>query len=309
MKRKAAEVVQGFRAIDGGGVQLVRVLGNQTMDAFDPFLMLDSFDSTNYDDWRAGFPFHPHRGIETVSYIRKGGMHHQDTMGFEDTVHDGEVQWMCAGSGVEHEETIPEAPQLQGLQLWLNLPAAEKMSTPTYHAIKRDAIESIPVGKRSELRLLAGNFTDEKGQLHEGYHGEHLPLDYYEVTLSAGDRLTFKVGENKSVMAFTLVGRATIGELPVAEKSAVRLINGDEVELIAHDGDAVVMVMVSDRLDEPVAWGGPIVMNTRQELMQAFREYENGTFIKAGLARELAHPTPKEPFPRTALYGSCATKQ
>lgn len=283
MKRKAAEIVQGFRAVDGGGVQLVCVLGNQTTDAFDPFLMLDSFDSTNYDDWRAGFPFHPHRGIKTVSYVRKGGMHHRDTMGFEDTVSDGEVQWMCAGSGVEHEETIPEAPQLQGLQLWLNLPANQKMSKPTYHAIKRDTIESIAVGKNSELRLLAGDFTDESGQLHQGYHGEHLPLDYYELTLKAKDSLTFSVGAAKSAMAFTLEGRATIGGLPIAEKSAVRLVDGDEIEIVAHDGDAVVMIMISNRLDEPVAWGGPIVMNTRQELLQAFREYEEGTFIKTGL--------------------------
>ena len=185
MLRHAANVVKGYRTQDGAGVSLVRVLGDQTARDFDPFLMLDSFDSTNPDDYTAGFPLHPHRGIETVSYLREGAMHHRDTMGFEDTVTSGEVQWICAGSGVEHEETIPAARRLLGVQLWLNLPAAEKMAQPTYHAVKRDAIESVPLDG-AVLRLLAGRYVDENGKSHQGFVGSHLPLDYYELTVEAG---------------------------------------------------------------------------------------------------------------------------
>lgn len=187
MLRHVANVVKGYRTQDGAGVSLVRVLGDQTARDFDPFLMLDSFDSTNPDDYTAGFPLHPHRGIETVSYLREGAMHHRDTMGFEDTVTSGEVQWMCAGSGVEHEETIPAARRLLGVQLWLNLPAAEKMAQPTYHAVKRDDIESVPLDG-AVLRLLAGRYVDENGKSHQGFVGSHLPLDYYELTVEAGYR-------------------------------------------------------------------------------------------------------------------------
>lgn len=285
MKRTAKQVVKGFRTQDGAGVSLVRVLGNQTAEAFDPFLMLDSFDSTNYDDWRAGFPLHPHRGIETVSYIHSGGMHHRDTMGFEDEVHDGEVQWMCAGSGVEHEETIPPAPRLAGLQLWLNLPAKDKMAQPTYTAIHREDIESIALDG-VELRLLAGSFTDQDGNVHTGHQGDHVQLNYYELNMVPGAKVELPTPVDKTVMAFTLLGGATIGELPVGEKSAVLLGSGDSVEIIAGDEPATVMVMMATPLHEPIVWGGPIVMNTVGELRQAFREYEEGTFLKASLTHE-----------------------
>lgn len=207
MLRHAANVVKGYRTQDGAGVSLVRVLGDQTARDFDPFLMLDSFDSTNPDDYTAGFPLHPHRGIETVSYLREGAMHHRDTMGFEDTVTSGEVQWMCAGSGVEHEETIPAARRLLGVQLWLNLPAAEKMAQPTYHAVKRDDIESVPLDG-AVLRLLAGRYVDENGKSHQGFVGSHLPLDYYELTVEAGHSVEIPVDEDRSVLAFTLEGPA-----------------------------------------------------------------------------------------------------
>lgn len=280
MHRRAANVVKGYRTQDGAGVSLVRVLGDQTARDFDPFLMLDSFDSTNPDDYTAGFPLHPHRGIETVSYLREGAMHHRDTMGFEDTVTSGEVQWMCAGSGVEHEETIPAVRRLLGVQLWLNLPAAEKMAQPTYHAVKRNAIESVPLDG-AVLRLLAGRYVDENGKSHQGFVGGHLPLDYYELTVEAGHSVEIPVDEDRSVLAFTLEGPALIGSLPLGEKTAVKLVEGDRVGITATgEKPSVVLLMSSVALHEPIAWGGPIVMNSAAELQQAFRDLDEGTFIR-----------------------------
>lgn len=280
MLRHAANVVKGYRTQDGAGVSLVRVLGDQTARDFDPFLMLDSFDSTYPDDYTAGFPLHPHRGIETVSYLREGAMHHRDTMGFEDTVTSGEVQWMCAGSGVEHEETIPAARRLLGVQLWLNLPAAEKMVQPTYHAVKRDAIESVPLDG-AVLRLLAGRYVDENGKSHQEFVGSHLPLDYYELTVEAGHSIEIPVDEDRSVLAFTLERPALIGGLPLGEKTAVKLVEGDRVGITATDEKpSVVLLMSSVALREPIAWGGPIVMNSTAELRQAFRDLDEGTFIR-----------------------------
>lgn len=280
MLRHATNVVKGYRTQDGAGVSLVRVLGDHTARDFDPFLMLDSFDSTNPDDYTAGFPLHPHRGIETVSYLREGAMHHRDTMGFEDTVTSGEVQWMCAGSGVEHEETIPAARRLLGVQLWLNLPAAEKMAQPTYHAVKRDDIESVPLDG-AVLRLLVGRYVDENGKSHQGFVGSHLPLDYYELTVEAGHSVEIPVDEDRSVLAFTLEGPALIGGLPLGEKTAVKLVEGDHVGITATgEKPSVVLLMSSVALREPIAWGGPIVMNSTAELRQAFRDLDEGTFIR-----------------------------
>ena len=166
-------------AVDGAGVKLIRVLGKNTVKDFDPFLMLDSFDSVNPDDYIAGFPMHPHRGIETISYIYKGGMVHRDSLGHEDAISDGEVQWMTAGSGILHEETLPAVERMLGVQLWLNLAADDKMVAPAYISVKREAIPevSFPGG---HLRVLAGRYDDA-----EGHQAQYLPLDYYDLHLES----------------------------------------------------------------------------------------------------------------------------
>ena len=285
MLRHGTNVVKGYRTKDGAGVSLVRVLGSDTAEAFDPFLMLDSFDSTDPDAYTAGFPLHPHRGIETVTYLAKGTIQHRDTMGFADAIHDGEVQWMCAGSGVEHEETIPAARRLLGVQLWLNLPAAEKMAQPTYHAIHRGDIETIELSDGVTVRLLAGTLEDAEGKIHQGHAGEHLPLDFYDISLVPGAAAIFPVAEEAAAIAFTLEGSATIEGLPVGAKTAVKLEKGDEVKIEADsDAPSHVLFMSSRPLHEPIAWGGPIVMNTREELLDAFREIERGTFLKEQLS-------------------------
>ena len=176
--------VKGFKAIDGAGVNLVRVLGNQTTKEFDPILMLDSFDSTNPEDYTAGFPMHPHRGIETISYVSRGKMVHRDSLGNEDGISDGEVQWMNSGSGIMHEEMVPAAERLLGVQLWLNLPAKDKMSKPSYNSIKKDAIKEIEI-EGGKIRLLAGTYEE-----YQGYRGGLIfPMDYYDISLRAMQRL------------------------------------------------------------------------------------------------------------------------
>lgn len=175
MERKIKKQITGFRTKDGGGVNLVRVLGHETIEEFDPILMFDSFDSVDPDEYTAGFPMHPHRGIETISYIYRGQMTHKDSLGNEDSIGDGEVQWMTAGSGILHEEKLPASERLLGVQLWLNLPAKYKMVSPDYHSIKNSEIEEI-VLENGKLRLLAGKFNDK-----EGFVSRYLPLDYYDI--------------------------------------------------------------------------------------------------------------------------------
>lgn len=278
MERTIKHKVTGFRTQDGAGVNLVRVLGNKTVEEYDPILMLDSFDSKNPDDYTAGFPLHPHRGIETISYVYHGYMTHKDSLGNEDTIGDGEVQWMTAGSGIMHEERLPAAERLLGVQLWLNLPAKDKMVIPAYHSIKTSDIEEIEL-ENGKLRLLAGEYEGRKG-----YVSKYLPLDYYDIHLNANASVVVKTDITRSVMIFTLLGDAYIGDELVKEKTAVKLTFGDYVKIKAADKNAQVLFMSSKALSEPIAWGGPIVMNTRQELNEAFDDLDRGTFLHNKIA-------------------------
>ncbi|WP_312636597.1 pirin family protein [Oscillibacter sp.] len=278
MERKVQQKVQGFRTQDGAGVSLVRVLGHGTVEEYDPILMLDSFDSINPDEYTAGFPMHPHRGIETVSYVYRGQMTHRDSLGNSDTIGDGEVQWMTAGSGILHEEKLPAAERMLGVQLWLNLPAKDKMCPPAYHSIKNTEIEEIPL-ENGKLRLLAGEYEDKKG-----YASNYLPLDYYDIHLNAGASVVINTEDTRSVMVFTLLGSATVGGELIQEKTAVKLTAGSHVEIKAGAENAQVLFISSVRLDESVSWGGPIVMNTKAELQKAFDDLDRGTFLQKEIA-------------------------
>lgn len=278
MDRKVIEQVQGYRTQDGAGVSLVRVLGLRTVKEYDPILMLDSFDSENPRDYTAGFPLHPHRGIETISYVYKGKMTHKDSLGNEDTIGDGEVQWMTAGSGILHEEKLPAADRLLGVQLWLNLPASQKMVSPGYRSIKNSEIKEISL-EQGKLRLLAGRYGEE-----EGYLSKYLPLDYYDIHLDAGASVTVETDPERSVMVFTLVKDVYVGGELVKEKTAAKLSPGNQVIIRAADEDAQVLFISSSKLEEPVSWGGPIVMNTKEELAKAFEDLDKGTFLKEGIS-------------------------
>jgi hypothetical protein len=273
MERKIKQQVTGYRTQDGAGVNLVRVLGNRTVEQYDPILMLDSFDSTNPDDYTAGFPLHPHRGIETISYVYRGYMTHKDSLGNEDTIGDGEVQWMTAGSGIMHEEKLPAAERLLGVQLWLNLPAKDKMVPPAYHSIKNAEIEEIEL-ENGKLRLLAGESEGRKG-----YLSKYLPLDYYDIHLNPNASVVINTPGERSVMVFTLLADAYIGDELVKEKTAVKLTSGDHIRIRATDKNAQVLFVSSKTLSEPVVWEGPIVMNTREELNRAFDDLKRGTFL------------------------------
>lgn len=274
MERKIKNQITGFRTKDGAGVNLVRVLGHGTIEDYDPILMLDSFDSINPDEYTAGFPMHPHRGIETISYIYKGQMTHKDSLGNEDTIKGGEVQWMTAGSGILHEEKLPASERLLGVQLWLNLPAKDKMVSPNYHSIKNPEIEEIPL-EDGKLRLLAGKYNDK-----EGFISKYLPLDYYDIHLNPNASTLIKTEKDRSVMIFTLLGDAYIGGELIKEKTAVKLTEGEYVEIKASDKNSQVLFISSKMLKEPVSWGGPIVMNTKEELNKAFDDLKRGTFLQ-----------------------------
>ncbi|MBP9022760.1 MAG: pirin family protein [Spirochaetes bacterium] len=274
MERKISNTITGFRTIDGAGVNLVRVLGNTTVNEYDPILLLDSFDSTNPNDYIAGFPMHPHRGIETISYVYKGKMSHKDSLGNEDTIGDGEVQWMTAGSGILHEENLPASERLLGVQLWLNLPAKNKMVPPAYHRIRNSDIKVIPI-ENGMLRLLAGSYKEDKA-----YMSKYLPLDYYDIHLEREGSISINTEADMSVTVFTLIGDAVVGKELISEKTAVKLSEGDSVIIKSAGSPCQVLWICSKRLDEPVAWGGPIVMNTREELAKAFDDLDKGTFLK-----------------------------
>lgn len=274
MDRKITKMVQGYRTRDGAGVSLVRVLGKDTIEDFDPILMLDSFDSTNPEDYIKGFPMHPHRGIETISYLYKGKMIHRDTLGNEDAITSGEVQWMNSGSGIEHEEMIPESDRLLGVQLWLNLPSSEKMSKPSYHRINFEDIKELDI-EGGKLRLLSGQYGE-----HHGYKGEHLPFNYYDIHLDSGAVFENGTANDESIMLFTLVGDIEVAGEVVKEKTAAKLSDGDSVRIKSLTDGAQVLYISSKKLDEPVAWAGPIVMNTPKEIQQAYIDLRNGDFIK-----------------------------
>ena len=274
--RQVTKQVQGYRTRDGAGVSLVRVLGNETTTDYDPFLMLDAFDSVNPKDYTAGFPMHPHRGIETVTFLSKGCIVHEDHLGTKAAIHDGEAQWLTAGSGAFHSEMPQPAERMLGVQLWLNIPAKDKMKAPPfYHGIINSEIPEIKLDS-GKLRLITGNYEG-----HSGIQGKYLPLDYYDIFLDANGFLELKVpGENKSAMVFTLEGAATVSDTKIPPKTAAKLGNGDSVTIKAGDQPIEILFMCSDKLNEPIAWYGPIVMNTRDEIKTAIEDMRNKSFIK-----------------------------
>lgn len=275
LKRKIIKTVRGQRAVDGAGVNLVRVLGGRDVKDFDPFLMLDSFDSTNPKDYLAGFPMHPHRGIETITYLVEGEIDHMDSLGNEGTIRSGQSQWMTAGSGILHQEMPQSAPRMLGVQLWLNLPQAEKMTDPKYFDISEMQIKKVPVDGGT-VRVISGTFDGVTGaQPH------HIQATLLDVALDAGKTLDIPTNPKENVFVFLLEGNAVIDGDEVLEKTAVLFGEGDTVQVSATTSGPVRFLLCSgEKLNEPIAWGGPIVMNTREELQHAFDELEEGTFIK-----------------------------
>lgn len=275
--RKVSKTVQGMPTIDGAGVHLVRVLGPQTVIDFDPFLMLDSFDSANPEDYIKGFPMHPHRGIETITYLIEGLIEHQDSLGNKGVIKAGESQWMTAGSGIMHQEMPQPAPRMLGLQIWLNLPRTEKMTHPTYFDIKNEMI-----GYKTEdfgvVRVLAGKYQDTFG-----VEPPHWQADIWDISLEPGKDVTLETKPDDNVFIFLILGDAVIDGDVYTEKSAVLFGPGNSINVQAANSGCRFLYFAGQPIKESVSWGGPIVMNTKEELEKAFSELRRGTFIANSL--------------------------
>ena len=274
MKRKILNRTQGFRTKDGAGVSLVRVLSRNTTKEYDPILMLDSFDSVDPDDYIKGFPMHPHRGIETITYLREGTMTHKDSMGNEDTITDNEVQWMTAGSGIMHEEMPKPSKRMLGVQLWLNLLSKDKMVRPHYQSLRGDDLKIVEEDF-ARVKVISGEYKGTKG-----YAPKYLPLDFYEIEIKKNEEFTIDTKDDQQVILFTLIGDIEVDGDVVSEKTAVTTTDGDKLTIKAKDEDVIVLFLQSIPTNEPIAWAGPIVMNTNEDLRQASLDFRNGTFIK-----------------------------
>ena len=278
--RKISYRIDGKRTSDGAGVSLLRVFGFYETGLFDPFLLLDFFGSENPDDYIAGFPWHPHRGIETVTYMLEGSVEHGDSMGNSGIIHSGDIQWMTAGSGIVHQE-MPKADKgfMYGFQLWVNLPAAHKMMNPRYQEIKARDIPVIKDENGVSVKVIAGELNDSKGPVKD------IIADpvYFDISIPENTAYSLKVNPDYTVFAFVFDGEGFFDESldkPVKKGQLVKLSDGDHVKVMTTDHKIRFLFVSGKPLNEPVAWRGPIVMNTDEELDVAFREYRNGTFIK-----------------------------
>lgn len=291
-ERNIESIVRGVNAIDGAGVRLVRVLGLSTVESFNPFLMLDAFDSDNPDDYVRGFPMHPHRGIETFTYLMEGEIEHQDSLGHKGTIEDGCAQWMTAGSGILHQEMPLRGPRLLGLQLWLNLPSKDKMTEPRYHDIRRENIPVI-VEEGAEVSVVAGTYAGSGGEARGAASGEYLPMTFLDVRLEPGAEWAWRPREGDTVFVYTVRGslfsrsrQNTAGktgegaEQEIPARRAALFSKDGAVRLRAGADGSRFVVAAAPAVHETVAWGGPIVMNTEEELRQAFRELQEGTFLR-----------------------------
>lgn len=285
-KRKAMQIVRGQNAIDGAGVHLRRVLGSKTIVDFDPFLMLDGFDSADPDDYIKGFPWHPHRGIETITYLIKGKIEHGDSLGNKGTIHDLECQWMTAGSGIIHQEMPKASERMLGCQLWVNLPAKNKMTVPTYGDITHDKVTLVEE-ENAVVRILSGTYKGKSG----AFEGKYIKVKYIDVDLAPDSKWNYaETPNNETLFIYLLDGTLAVDENLSAfenKSCAVLFTSSDQdsntyetVEVRSGKQGARFILLTAKPLREPVAWGGPIVMNTNEELDQAFKELDNGTFIK-----------------------------
>lgn len=271
--REVKKTVRGNRTVDGAGVHLVRVLGHETTEDFDPFLMLDSFDSKNPNDYILGFPRHPHRGIETVTYLIHGEIDHEDSLGNKGRIGPGQSQWMTAGSGILHQEMPQASPYMQGVQLWINLPREEKMCDPQYFDITEELIGKTTMSN-ADVRVISGEFDGVCGA-----KPNHIQATILDVSLEAGKAITIPTKPGENVFIFSVQGDVVIDGKSYAEKTAVLFGEGDAIE-VAAEKNARFIFFSGKPLREEIAWGGPIVMNSQQELQQAFVDLKNGNFIR-----------------------------
>jgi len=292
-------ISQSTPTMEGAGVKLRRAFGSGTTSEFDPFLLLDDFRNENPDDYRAGFPWHPHRGIETITYVLAGTVEHGDSLGNKGRMGPGDVQWMTAGSGILHQE-MPQGDaqgRMHGFQLWANLPSSLKMTAPRYQDIPAIEIPDVVDDDGTRVRVICGDFWGKRGPV-EGVAAEPRYLDVF---VPPGKRKTLPVELGRHAFAYVFEGSGTFrdasrpfgvltekegadGETLVRERTGNRSLvlfdRGDEVTVEAGEEGIRFLLISGKPIEEPVAWYGPIVMNTDAELQQAVAELRNGSFIR-----------------------------
>jgi quercetin 2,3-dioxygenase len=281
--RTLARVIPSVAASDGAGVKLRRSLGATQLARHDPFLMLDEFYSDDPDDYLAGFPPHPHRGFETVTYMLDGHMQHKDSGGNTGDLGPGDVQWMTAARGIVHSEMPQQAEgRMRGFQLWLNLPAKEKMKPAAYRDIAAREIPELAVDG-GKVKVIAGRFGGAVGPVHGGRTDPH----YLDLALDPGAALEVPLPDGHNAFVYAYEGDARIGaeNKPLANRAAGLLSGGDAVRIEAGATGARVLVLAGRPLGEPVVQYGPFVMNTREEIEQAILDYQSGTLASAEVQR------------------------
>jgi len=278
--RRIEKVWKSKPTIEGAGVRLKRAFGFDEVPQLDPFLLLDDFRSNNPTDYLRGFPWHPHRGIETITYILAGDAEHGDSLGNRGVISSGDVQWMTAGSGIIHQEMPKGDPEgrMWGFQLWANLPAIHKMMDPRYQEIKRSDIPEVTTAGGATVRVICGQVDGVRGPVREIV----TDPEYLDVSLPPGATFTHSVKAGHTVFAYVFEGEGYFdpGRDPATRETVVLYGPGDTVEVSTEEQPVRFLLVAGRPLKEPVAWHGPIVMNTQEELRVALREYEQGTFVK-----------------------------
>lgn len=281
--RLVSEIIEPQTVIEGAGVRLKRSIATRTLDYVDPFLLFDHFASDNPDDYIKGFPMHPHRGIETVTYMLAGAVRHQDSIGNEGTIQAGDVQWMTAGGGIMHEE-MPEARDglMAGFQLWVNLPSELKMTQPRYQEIPSASIPEIEHEDGVRIRVIAGSVNGVNGPVTE------IAADptYLDISIPLGGSIIQPVEQGHSAFAYVFEGEGTFGLTSegngetVSHPKLILLGDGDFVEVHAAWSPVRFLLVSGKPLREPIARYGPFVMNTQEEIIQALQDLRNGTFVR-----------------------------
>jgi len=281
--RRVRKLFKSQPAIEGAGVHLRRAFGFDEVPLFDPFLMLDDFRGDKPDQYIKGFPWHPHRGIETITYMLHGEVEHGDSLGNKGVIRPGDVQWMTAGSGIIHQE-MPRGDaggRMGGFQLWANLPAAQKMMAPRYREVKKEDIPVVSLKNGVEIRVICGDVAGTKGPVTD------IVIDpqYLDVTVPRDSEFIHAAKRGHSALAYIFEGRGRFDDRKAksGEKESLILFSDGDQVAVRTEQDPVRFLLISGQpIGEPVAWRGPIVMNTQAELKVAFEEYSNGTFIKHG---------------------------
>ena len=276
MNRTIINIIDGIETSDGAGVKLRRIIGGSDLNMLDPFLLFDEFGSDDPDDYMAGFPPHPHRGFETITYMLNGKFKHKDSAGNEGLLTDGSVQWMTAGRGVIHSEMPEKTDGLaRGFQLWLNLPKKLKMIDPSYNDIPRNKIPEVNI-EHGKVRVISGEYNNIKGP---GL--PHTGMYYFDVELNQSENINIPLDDYWNSFIYVYSGEASVDGQRVRQGQLAILSEKGALNFISNGTSVLKCIVVSgDPINEPVARGGPFVMNTKAEVLQAFNDYQNGVLVK-----------------------------